>query len=87
MIPECFASLTDKNGPLVGYLRWHAYTTYKWKPDDADPPQIPPDYNNVLWKYFPAFDEPKNFIRRRINELDNERVRILRPIMEARGIL
>ena len=40
MIPECFASLTDKNGPLTGYLRWHAWTVYGWKPDHVDPPQI-----------------------------------------------
>ena len=40
MIPECFASLTDKNCLLTGYLRWHAKTVYGWKPDDEEP-QMP----------------------------------------------
>lgn len=87
MIPECFASLTDKDGPLTGYLRWHAWTVYGWKPDHADPPQMPADYNDAQWRYFPKFDSPRYFIGQRIAELGNERIRILRPIMAVRGML
>jgi len=87
MIPECFASLTDKDGPLTGYLRWHAWTVYQWKPDHVEPPQMPLDYGNIQWRYFPKFDESKLFIRQRLAELDNERIRILRPIMAKRGML
>jgi hypothetical protein len=32
LIPECFAAMTDKDGPLTSFLRWHAWTVYKWKP-------------------------------------------------------
>ena len=87
MIPECFGSLTDKDGPLTGYLRWHAWTVYGWKPDHVEPPQAPRDYDNIHWRYFRRFDEPRRFISQRVAELDNERVRILRPIMEKRGLL
>jgi hypothetical protein len=33
MVPEPFASLTDKNGPLTVFLRWHAWEVYGWKPE------------------------------------------------------
>ncbi len=86
MIPECFASLTDKEGPLTGYLRWHAWTVYHWKPDHIETPQIPRDYDKIQWRYFSKFDQPREFISQRLAKLDNERVRILRPIMEESGI-
>lgn len=87
MIPECFASLTDKDGPLTGYLRWHAWIVYRWKPDHVAPPTMPPDYDHIRWRYLPRYADPRRFIKHRLTELDNERVRILRPIMESRGIL
>lgn len=87
MIRECFASLTDKDGPLTGYLQWHAWTVYHWRPDHTAQPTMPPEYNNIRWRYLPLFREPKQFISQRIAELDNERVRILRPIMQSRGML
>ena len=86
MVPECFANLTDKNGPLTGYLRWHAWTVYGWKPNHAEP-QMPAGYSDIQWRYLPRFDAPRVFIGQRIAELDNERVRILRSIMEVRGML
>jgi hypothetical protein len=87
MIPECFASLTDKDGPLTGYLRWHAWTVYQWKPAHMTPPQMPLDYDGIQWRYFPYFENPIVFIRQRLAELNNERVRILRPIMGRHGVL
>ncbi len=39
MVPEPFASLTDKDGPLTGFLRWHAWTVYRWKPASAAAPR------------------------------------------------
>ena len=29
MIPECFGTLTDKEGPLTQFLQWHAWETYQ----------------------------------------------------------
>jgi hypothetical protein len=48
---------------------------------------MPADYNADLWRYLPKFDRPKSFIAKRVSELDNERVRILRPVMETCGML
>jgi hypothetical protein len=87
IVPECFASLTDKDGPLTGYLQWHAWTVYGWKPNHVVAPQMPADYNPDLWRYLPEFEGPKRFISQRISELDNERIRILRPIMGTCGML
>ena len=87
MVPECFASLTDRDGPLTSYLRWHAWSVYQWKPEHAEKPEMPEKFGNVEWRCFKKFTEPREFVRQRFAELDNERIRILRPIMERRGML
>jgi hypothetical protein len=85
IVPECLAGLTDKGGPLTGLLRWHAWRTYGWKPSNVDEPQVPTGYADVRWKYLDRFESPGRFIAERIAGLDNERLRLLRPIMKNRG--
>ena len=87
MVPEPFASLTDKDGPLTGFLRWHAWTVYRWKPASASAPAKPNGYDRVTWRYMARFDRPREFIRERVMQLKNERVEILRPIMQNLGML
>lgn len=87
LVPECFAGMTDKEGPLTGYLRWHAWGVYGWKPESKSAPSKPTDYDEVKWRYLDCYPEPKAFIRERIQTLNNERIRILRPIMERRGLV
>ena len=87
MLPECLASLTDKSGPLTAYLRWRAWTAYGWKPEHAAQPEMPTGYSDLEWRYFTKFDAPNAFIAQRITELDNQRVPLLRPIMQKRGML
>ncbi len=76
-----------QKGPVTGYLRWHAWTVYGWKPDLADTPQMPVDYNNIRWRYLPKFDAPGVFIGQQVAKRNNERVRRLRPIMDMGGVL
>jgi hypothetical protein len=83
MIPECFAGLTDKNGPLTCYLRWHAWTVYGWKPSQVEAPQMPIDYSNIRWRYMSKIDAPTTFIRERFDKLNSERIRILRSLGAA----
>jgi len=85
MIPECFAGMTDKNGPLTGYLRWHAWILYGWKPNKETPTEKPSDYDLIKWRYLPKINDPRLFIREQILRLKNQRVRILRPLMEEQG--
>jgi len=87
MIRECFGSLTDKDGPLTSYLQWHAFSVYKWKPENAETPVKPSDFEKIKWRYFNPIRDPKSFIRQRVNELNNERIRILRPIMINVGMI
>ena len=87
MVPECLANLTDKKGPLTAFLRWHAWEVYGWKPKQQDNPNRPDGYGDIEWRYLTGVRNPKGAIRRRFCSLSNERTRILRPIMEGRGIL
>ena len=87
MVPEPFAGLTDKKGPMTRYLRWHAWSVYEWMPEHASVPQKPEDFDGIVWQYLPKIAEPMAFIRERITDLDNERVRLLRPIMERLKML
>jgi hypothetical protein len=87
MLPECFGTLTDKQGPLTKFLQWHAWETYRWKPEREETPEKPAGYEQIMWKYLPEIEDPKAFIRQRLTDLKNERVKILRPIMEEAGTL
>ena len=87
MVPEPFAGLTDKKGPLTSYLRWHAWSLYGWKPAHAATPEKPEDFDSITWRYLPKIDAPMEFIRSRIAALNNGRIRTLRPIMERLGML
>lgn len=82
MIPECFASLTDKDGPLTSYLRWHAWVKYDWKPDHVEPPHMPPDYDQVQWRYLEHHSKSKQFINDRLVKQNNQRTKILHRIMK-----
>jgi hypothetical protein len=81
MVPECLASLTDKDGPAARYLRWHAWSVYGWKPSDQKIPARPIGYREVRWRYLQKIDDPRGLIRYRICSLNNERIRLLRGIM------
>jgi hypothetical protein len=85
MIPECFGSLTDKNGPLTGFLRWHAKSVYGWLPSNVSEPEKPEGYDEIRWNYFPQFDDPKGFIRKRLEAARCKRSAILRPLMFPEG--
>ena len=87
LIPECFGTLTDKNGPLTMFLRWHAWEAYHWKPASAPQPEKPEDYEKVSWRYLEKTGNPKELIRYMVNQSDNQRTRILRLIMERNGML
>jgi len=87
MVPEPFAGLTDRKGPLTSYLRWHAWSVYSWKPAHAATPDKPDDFDSITWRYLPKIDDPMGFIRSRVTALNNGRIRTLRPIMERLGML
>jgi hypothetical protein len=81
MMPEYFGSLSDKEGPLCAFLKYHAWECYGWHPASTRPPSKPDGYDTVEWRYLPAIADPRSFIRQRMNALDNQRVRLLRELM------
>ena len=81
LVPECFGSLTDKEGPLTTFIRWHTWSCYAWKPEGVDEPKKPEHYDNICWQYFQQEEKSQAFVSRRVQSLDNERIRVLRPLM------
>ncbi len=87
LVPEPFASLTDKTGPLTAYLRWHAWTVYGWKPNAEGVPQMPSAFAELEWQYLSPHRDPRGYIQERVLTESNQRLRILRPIMEQQHML
>jgi hypothetical protein len=83
LVPEAFASLTDKTAPLTKYLRWHAWAVYGWKPQGAKEPAKPEGFDSLSWRYFPPVLDPLREIHTRLKEKRDQRSKILYPIMES----
>ena len=83
MMPECFASLSDKLGPLVPLLRHHAAAVYGWWPvgkdDSVGTP--PPGYDGLKWNYLDAYADPRGFIQNQLRRLNSQRVKSLRDLL------
>ena len=86
MVPECFASLTDKSGPLTTFLRWHSRSVYGWKPETEAEPEKPTGYDKIRWKYLPPSDDPNKLIWEKIATLDNKKLKLLIPLMKRTRI-
>ncbi|KAF0093025.1 MAG: hypothetical protein E1N59_3215 [Puniceicoccaceae bacterium 5H] len=82
LVPEPLSSLTDKRGPLVPFLRYHADQVYNWRPTDSDAPECPSGYRKLRWRYLP---DGGDLVEERLGSLCNERVKRLRKqrIMRA----
>jgi hypothetical protein len=80
LVPECLAGLTDKDGPLTEYLRWHAWREYCWKPEEKTTPDMPSGYDELRWTYFSPISDPRAFIAEQFHKADNERSRALRRL-------
>ncbi len=81
MVPESFGGLTDKVGPLVAYLRWHAWQEYRWSPEERSPGYKPHGYDEISWRYLPRHEDPRAFIKNQLERLNNQTVNMLRTII------
>lgn len=79
MMPEAFGSMSDKQGPLCEYLRYHAWDRYGWHPEQRQP-ERPEGYETLEWRYLPPIPDPAGFVEARIAALKNQRVEALRRI-------
>lgn len=83
MIPECLASLSDKEGPLVSYLKYHSQSCYEWLPEDKPEIEKPERYDQIEWNYLESNPDPDpgGAVRTRLIELNNKRVIKIREIL------
>jgi len=81
LMPECLGSLSDKDGPLCAYLRFHALNVYGWHPANEEKPSQPEGYEEIEWCYLPEYAHPKEFIGERMRQLNSQRVIALRRLM------
>ena len=82
LLPEALASLSDKTGPAVPYLQFHAWATYGWKPSEASAPSKPEAFDEVEWRYFPAPTDPKLEVQSALIKGRSERHKSLRSLMD-----
>ena len=81
MMPEFFGSLSDKQGPLCAYLRFHAWDRYGWSPGNQKV-ERPEGYGDLEWRYLPAIADPQGYVHQRLGQLNNQRVHLLREVMK-----
>lgn len=81
LIPEYLGSLSDKQGPLTRYLRYHAWQVYQWRPADAEPPCAPDHYAEIRWNYLTPVVDPVGFFRDEFASANCRRSRVLKPLM------
>lgn len=83
LVPKFFASLTDGNGPLLPYLKYHSLQVYEWAPKDVGKAEIakPVGYDSIQWRYLETKPgDPSELIRTHLLESKGEVARILRSI-------
>ncbi len=80
MMPEYLASLSDKDGPLCAFLRYHAWEQYGWKPMGEDEPPQPKTYEGIKWCYLREENNPNGCVRSRVEILGNKRCKLLRKL-------
>ena len=86
MMPESLGSLSDKNGPLVDALRFHAQEVYHWRPDNKPEVELPKyfeksEWDKLEWTYMKPIKSPRNSVENRLRELDNQKVQKLCSIL------
>jgi hypothetical protein len=85
LLPEYMSSLTDKQGPLTSFLKFHSWEKYKWKPELEVEPQKPEGYDLIKWRYLPNVLDPISLVNSQVSRLTNQRCRKLKYLMTAAG--
>jgi hypothetical protein len=79
LVPAAYSGLTDHDGPLAPYLRYHAYTHYGWRPGDEQDPKEPAEYEKFLekCKYLDGRSDAREFILKRLQKSQSKRAKLL----------
>lgn len=84
LVPAAYAGLTDGNGPLAPYLRYHAFKVYRWRPKGRPAPKKPSEYEKFVskWRYLSA--EPgdaRERVLKRLKQGRGKRAKVLRKFI------
>ncbi len=80
MLPEFFGSLTDKDGPMCSFLRFHAWQEYGWCPTSS-PPSEPEGFASIDWRYLESAPNPRASVLDRLNRSKERRAVSLRGLL------
>ena len=86
LVPAAYAGLTDDDGPLTPYLRYHAFKAYDWKPKGKPVPKKPPEYQRFASKRRYLSAAPGNARERvldRLNDGRGQRAEVLRKFINS----
>lgn len=85
LVPAAYAGLTDGEGPLAPYLRYHALEEYRWCPGSAIPePKKPRDYDafrNECQYLDAAIDDARHLVLSRLQKSRSGRATVLREFI------
>ena len=79
LVPAAYSGLTDHDGPLAPYLRYHAYDHYGWRPEDEPDPKKPAEYEKFFEKrnYLVGRSDAPKFILNRLQTSQSKRAKLL----------
>jgi len=84
MIPESLSGLSDKEGPFVEYLRFHAFDRYNWAPTGRTPKR-PEHFERLEWRYLEPLEDPQTAFSERLLTSRDKRAILLRQLMARDG--
>ena len=85
LVPAAYAGLTDDDGPLTPYLRYHAFTAYSWKPKGKPAPKKPPEYQKFASKWrclSAASGSARERVLTRLQKSQSERAKVLQDFIK-----
>ena len=85
MMPECLASLSDKEGPLVKILRYHAQLKYGWRPNQEPVVEKPIRFDDLEWRYLNPICNPREQVNRGLCKSKDKRAETLRRLLELQN--
>ena len=85
MMPECLASLSDKEGPLVKILRYHAQLKYDWRPNQEPVVKKPIQFDDLEWRYLDPICNPREQVNRGLCKSKDKRAETLRRLLELQN--
>lgn len=75
LVPFRLSSLTDAEGPAAAYLQFHSWQTYGWHPPGVRPPNKPPQYGELQWRYLPMVENAPLRVREYLASSGNDRAK------------